>query len=356
MVSSSSSASTAYFPSNEVIESSKDEDPPLQKGSLVADVEIHHSRNAPTSPSLVVSMDKQDATRLTDELLKYTRNLMDGSAHHMIAYSGGIDSSVVAALVHRSKRRQEETATAVLGISPAVPADQIALAEQVAKVIGIPLEQVQTTEGSDVTYIENSGQACLACKTHLYTCLEMIAGHHTNIGKRLYNGTNADDRKDPTRLGLIAADRFAVQSPLQYMTKEEVRIVGRHLGLPNWNYAASPCLRSRLAIGVEAIPQHLYRIETAEKYIRQWLDLDATRNLRVRLLHNDRAMIEVEEVMLEDAMKALNEWRHFFQEELQFQSVAVRPFKSGSVAKVVPATYDPSTPSQRMSKVEMISS
>ena len=285
------------------------------------------------------SLDVQEATRITDSLLDFTRSLMDGSQHHIIAYSGGIDSSVVAALVHQSQSAGESV-QAVLGISPAVPSDQVALAEQVAQVIGIPLEQIPTAEGNDATYIENSGQACLACKTHLYTCLDSIAKHASRKSKRLYNGTNADDLNDPTRLGLIAADRFDVQSPLKHTPKELVRVVGRHLGLPNWNYAASPCLRSRLAIGVEAIPQHLQRIERAETYVRNELGLDATHNLRVRLLSGNRAMIEVEEEYLDATAVTLDNWRGYFEEDLGFASVDVRSFKSGSVAKIVEPSYE----------------
>ncbi len=284
------------------------------------------------------SLETQNTTQLTDRLLEYTRSLMNGSQNHFIAYSGGIDSSVVAALVYQSQSTGE-TVQAVLGLSPAVPSDQVALAEHIAKVIGVPLEQIQTTEGSDAVYIENSGQACLACKTHLYTCLGSIANHASGTGKQLYNGTNADDLQDPTRLGLIAADRFDVKSPLQNTPKDQVRIVGRHLGLPNWNYAASPCLRSRLAIGVEATPQHLQRIEQAERFVRHALALDATHNLRVRLLSRNRAMVEVEEDILDVAVAALQNWKGYFQNDLAFASVDIRCFKSGSIAKVVEATY-----------------
>jgi uncharacterized protein len=270
------------------------------------------------------------ATKLVDALLDRTRILMNGSEHHIIAYSGGVDSSLVAALVHRSAT-PEETVKAVLGLSPAVPSDQIELAEHVAQTIGVTLEQISTTEGSDEMYIENSGQACLACKTHLYSGLDAIVEHAGN--RRLYNGTNADDVQDPTRLGLIAADNFQVQSPLRYTTKENVRLAAKHLGLPNWNYAASPCLRSRLALGVVAIPQHLQRIEQAERYVRQSLELDATHNLRVRLLTNNQAMIEVEKSQLDVARSWLVTWETHFIEVLGFVSVGVRAFKSGSVAQ-----------------------
>lgn len=280
------------------------------------------------------SLESQDATQLVDALLDQTRALMNGSTHHVIAYSGGIDSSVVASLVQNSKTTGE-SAQAVLGLSPAVPADQVALAERVAETIGIPFIQIPTTEGNDELYVANSGQACLACKTHLYTCLESIGQHASGNHQRLYNGTNADDLMDSTRLGLIAAGRFEVQSPLRNTPKAQVRIAGRHLGLPNWNAAASPCLRSRLEIGVEAIPQHLQRIEKAENYVRRELALDNTRNFRVRLLAKNKAMVEVEDDLVENARSLLNAWQRIFQEDLGFASVDVRKFKSGSLAPTI---------------------
>jgi PP-loop superfamily ATP-utilizing enzyme len=68
----------------------------------------------------------------------------------------------------------------------------------------------------------------------------------------MFNGTNSDDRQDKTRLGLVAADNFGVASPLAGLSKDEVRALAKEMELENWNHAASPCLRSRLAFGVEA--------------------------------------------------------------------------------------------------------
>ena len=285
-----------------------------------------------TSSRPAFQEERHDARLLVDTLLERTRSLMDGSKHHIVAYSGGIDSSLVACLIHQSAV-EGETAHAVLGLSPAVPQEQIDLARHVAEdVIGMELEMIPTTEGDDEMYIENNGQACLACKTHLYTCLNAVVKHAGGDHQRLYNGTNADDLKDPTRLGLIAAENFQVRSPLSLIPKEDVRKAAKYLGLPNWNYAASPCLRSRLALGVEAVPEHLRRIETAERFVRQSLSLDATQSMRVRLLAQNRAMVEVEDSQLDVAESHVDSWQTHFQDQLGFASVAVRPFKSGSVA------------------------
>jgi PP-loop superfamily ATP-utilizing enzyme len=179
------------------------------------------------------------------------------------------------------------------------------LAREIASFIGIDLVEVSTGEGSDQTYIENNGQACFVCKTHLYSTLETvsrtareISHQHDSKGQGreviLYNGTNADDTKDPTRLGLIAARNFSVKSPLINFTKEQVRRASKHLNLPNWNYAASPCLRSRLALGVQDTEDHLRAVNLAEERLRRVLCLDETINMRVRMLSGHKAMVELD--------------------------------------------------------------
>lgn len=197
----------------------------------------------------------------------------------------------------------------------------------------------------------------------------------------MYNGTNAEDLRDPTRLGLIAASDFNVRSPLEHLSKPTIRLVGKHyFGLPNWDRAAAPCLRSRLAVGVPATSDHLKAVEDAEAYVKHQLGhWDVTKSLRVRILSKNRAMIEVEandendhensddsdsaegrrhwtleEIRdrlegrrglvssnlnlntasnnNDDDEPSLSPWKRYFQQELGFASVDVRRFKTGSVA------------------------
>lgn len=344
--------------------------------------------------SLTYNLEKEELTCFVDDLLLRTRILMDNdngndvfvggnststdsdkycdtsskgrSAHHVIAFSGGIDSSVAAALIHRvafstkpslsSRVFGRENVTAVLGLSPAVPMEQRKLAEEVASVIGVALEQISTTEGTDEVYVANDGRACLACKTHLYDNLKSISDQYRAseptdsqtivVDTVLYNGTNADDLKDPTRLGLIAANDFAVRSPLAGLSKDRVRAVGRHLGLPNWDYAASPCLRSRLAVGVTATSDRLKNVEIAEAFVKDELGKDESdgtwdvrRSLRVRILSKNRAMIEVDDDQilrnLESRLQSTT-WKEYFEDKLGFAGVGVRKFKTGSVAPTPP--------------------
>ncbi|KAF0721170.1 hypothetical protein AaE_010148 [Aphanomyces astaci] len=233
---------------------------------------------------------------MLDQLLARVRQAGSSKHVNIVAYSGGVDSSLVAALVHRVF---PENSIACLGVSAALPQDQLLLARNVASAIGIPLWEARTSEGNDPRYVENKGQSCYYCKTNLYTTLNQVAAHVKAQGCSsspgvipvMFNGTNADDKLDPTRLGLVAATEFQVVSPLEHISKASVRQISKDLGLPNWNYAASPCLRSRLAFGVSANPDHLARIEKAEGAVRSSLALACTDNLRVRFLANNRAAV-----------------------------------------------------------------
>ena len=299
--------------------------------------------------------------KLVDDLLERTFSLINQPRNqtNLVAFSGGVDSSLVAYIVHHiSDPMPNVNAMAVLGISPAVPEEQIKMAHEIASCVGIELVQVHTEESTDPIYIKNAGQACFACKTHLYQALLAVATTATNsfptTTTTLFNGTNADDKLDKTRVGLVAATNYQVQSPLEYLTKEEVRRASRAVGLPNWNYAASPCLRSRLALGVEATSHHLKLIERAEQFVRAYLLVSIlqhdsigvspeTVNLRVRYLANQRAAIELDEHVLslsiatgiatvQNELMTDSRIHDFFINELGFRQYIVRPFRSGSVS------------------------
>jgi uncharacterized protein len=188
-----------------------------------------------------------------------------GRGTNLIAFSGGIDSSVVAAAVFKVF---PENSLCVLGRSSALPTEQLELARSVSSHIGIPLREVFTKEGTSEQYIQNEGMSCYSCKSHLYQALRdiqieivaenrrlsvgtgtgMVTGTGTGTGPgtgligiggtaggllthTLYNGTNKDDKVDVTRVGLIAAEEFRVASPLDEYTKLEVRAMAREFGL-----------------------------------------------------------------------------------------------------------------------------
>jgi pyridinium-3,5-biscarboxylic acid mononucleotide sulfurtransferase len=202
-----------------------------------------------------------------------------------IAYSGGVDSAVVAAAAARSC----ELAVAVTAISPSLASGELEEAKQVAARIGIRHEVIRTDEFSRPGYRENAGNRCYFCKTELYGQLVELA---PKLGvDHVLNGTNLDDLGD-YRPGLEAARQHRVLSPLvdAQLRKIDVRAIARIWGIPIWDKPASPCLSSRIAYGVEATPERVRRIDQAEAFLKRLLHVNT---LRVRCEAGELARLEL---------------------------------------------------------------
>ena len=257
--------------------------------------------------------DGDDDARLARELeamVESTRAAGAGARIHVVAFSGGVDSSLVAHVVHRAfgagdddddRSDASPRCVAAIGVSPSLPQSQLQIARDVARHIGIPLWELRTNEGDVPEYVANDGESCAHCKNTLYSTLRAVAAAAAEVAPSdvapsdvapsagnqhvvLYNGTNADDLKDPTRLGILAAAHHRVESPACHLDKTRVRRLARAAGLPNWNLAAAPCLRSRLAPGVHATPEQLGAVEAAEAAVRVALNVGPTENMRVRVM------------------------------------------------------------------------
>jgi pyridinium-3,5-biscarboxylic acid mononucleotide sulfurtransferase len=203
-----------------------------------------------------------------------------------VAYSGGVDSAVVAMA---ARLACGDRAFAVTAVSPSLASGELENAVDIARRIGIRHVVIDTREFSESGYIQNAGNRCYYCKTELYSRIEEIAAREPF--DLLVNGANADDIGDH-RPGMLAATQHQVRSPLLEvgLTKTEVRELAREWGLPVWDKPASPCLSSRIAYGVEVTPERVARVDAAEVWLRSQLGI---RELRVRLEANDLARIEV---------------------------------------------------------------
>ncbi|WP_164103129.1 ATP-dependent sacrificial sulfur transferase LarE [Candidatus Laterigemmans baculatus] len=203
----------------------------------------------------------------------------------VVAYSGGVDSAVVAAAAAKALG---ERAIAVTAESPSVAAAALEGARRTAGEIGIRHRVVRTREVERADYRANDGRRCFWCKQTLYETLQHVAREHA--AAVILSGTNLDDLGDH-RPGIEAGREAGVVTPLADcgIDKETVRAIAQWWKLSVWDLPAAPCLASRVAYGVEVTAERLHSIEQAE----QWLREHGCRELRVRLHEGPIARIEV---------------------------------------------------------------
>lgn len=205
--------------------------------------------------------------------------------HVVVAFSGGVDSAVVAAAAYR---KLGSRCTAVMAISPSVPQRQSELAHRVAEEIGIQLRIIETHEAKNPAYQRNDGQRCFYCKQTLYDTIGSIMQQAPD--QIICSGTNADDLGD-YRPGIEAGKLADVRTPLAALgiTKTQVRELAKYWNLSVWNLPAGPCLASRIAYGEPVTVEKLQMIDQAESWLRD----EGFRDLRVRLHPGMLARIEV---------------------------------------------------------------
>jgi pyridinium-3,5-biscarboxylic acid mononucleotide sulfurtransferase len=202
----------------------------------------------------------------------------------LIAYSGGVDSALVAKVAYDVLG---DRAVAVTAISPSLLPEDLEAAKQQATEIGIDHRFVETHEMDDPNYAQNPVNRCYFCKSELYDSLKPIAldwGYAYVI-----DGINADDLQD-YRPGIQAAKERGTRSPLAEVgiSKLEVRQLSQALNLPWWDKPAQPCLSSRFPYGELITVEKLQRVGQAERYLRGL----GCKTLRVRS-KEDTARIEL---------------------------------------------------------------
>ncbi|MBD2268865.1 MULTISPECIES: ATP-dependent sacrificial sulfur transferase LarE [Nostocales] len=225
------------------------------------------------------------------EKLEQLQALFQEIDQALIAYSGGVDSTLVAKIAYDVLG---DRALAVTAVSASLLPEELEDAKIQAATIGIAHKIVQTQEMDNPNYTSNPVNRCYFCKSELHDTLKPLA---LELGyPYVVDGVNADDLHD-YRPGIQAAKERGVRSPLAEIgvTKAEVRQISQQLGLPWWDKPAQPCLSSRFPYGEEITIAKLQRVGRAEIYLRNlgW------QNFRVRS-EGDTARIELSPDKIKD--------------------------------------------------------
>ena len=273
--------------------------------------------------------DARDLDARADEL----RRLLSELPRAVVAFSGGVDSSLLAAAAVEALG---DRALAVTGVSYSLAPSEREEARRVATAIGIAHRELETNEMARPGYVENSPERCFECKDELYSLLDALA--REDLGDAVVlDGANADDSGD-FRPGRRAAKVHGVRSPLAEagFTKADVRALAKRLGVPTWDKPAMACLASRIPYGSEVTPEKLLQIAGAELALRRL----GLRELRVR--HHDRvARVELGAAELAAALdEPLRSQIVAAVKSAGFAYVAVdlEGFRSGSMNEVLPLT------------------
>lgn len=204
-----------------------------------------------------------------------------------VAYSGGVDSATLLAVAVRTLG--PERVVALLGVSPSLAASERTLARRVADDIGAEVIEIETHEGERAGYVANGPDRCFHCKDELFTVIDRKVAERLGLAAVAY-GENADDALRPDRPGALAAGQHGVLRPLASagLTKLQVRLLARALGLSVADKPAAPCLASRIPHFTDVTPEKLAQVERAEAAVRAI----GVSDCRVRH-HGDVARVEV---------------------------------------------------------------
>jgi len=277
-----------------------------------------------------------DGARSLDAKLEAARDDLASFDGVLVAFSGGVDSSVVAALAHDALG---DDAVACTARSETLPEAELEDAKRVAGEIGIRHETVTFSELDDPEFVLNGDDRCYHCRTmRLGKMFEKA--RELGVGV-VCDGTNASDPGEGHRPGLRAVAEMDAYSPLleHGFTKEEVREAARRYDLSVADKPSMACLSSRIPTGVEVTEARLSRVERAERLLREW----GFEQFRVRD-HDGLARIEVGADELERALDpdfAAAAREHLSEAGFDHVTLDLSGYRTGSVSPAEEGTDDP---------------
>jgi len=239
----------------------------------------------------------------------------------LVAFSGGVDSSLLLALAIEALG---DRAVAFTALSPAVAPDEMEGARAVARALGARHVEKTSAELEDPRYAANPVNRCYFCKTELYTLATAEA--RARGLRAVVSGTNADELAD-YRPGLAAASEHEIVQPLAEagLAKEEIRALSREIGLSTWDKPQQPCLSSRIPYGTEVTPERLAQLAHSEMALRRL----GLREFRVRY-HGEIARIEAGEGDFDRLLRVRDEAARALKAAgFKFVTIDLEPFRSG---------------------------
>jgi pyridinium-3,5-biscarboxylic acid mononucleotide sulfurtransferase len=255
--------------------------------------------------------------RKREQVVERLRSLQSA----LVAFSGGVDSSLLLALAVEALG---DRAVAFTALSPAVAPDELEGARAVARQLGARHVEKTSGELEDPRYAANPVNRCYYCKTELYT-LALAEARALGLAA-VVSGTNADELGD-YRPGLAAAAEHEVVQPLAEagLTKEEIRLLSREIGLATWDKPQQPCLSSRIPYGTEVTPERLAQLAHSEMALRRL----GLREFRVRY-HGEIARIEAGPDDLDRLLRVREQAVQALKAAgFKFVTIDLEPFRSG---------------------------